>query len=151
MGAGVTGLNGNGRRRGRRRSAYVPMSEINVTPFVDVMLVLLIVFMVAAPLLTVGVPIELPETRAKPLQGDTEPLTVSVTPEGKIFLQESEVDLDTLAPKLVAIAKSGYDERIYVRGDRTVNYGNVMRVMGVLNEAGFRRIGLVTDIERDEK
>lgn len=150
MGSGVTGINGNGRRRGKRRSAYVPMSEINVTPFVDIMLVLLIVFMVAAPLLTVGVPIELPETRAKPLQGDTEPLTVSVAPDGKIFLQETEVDLDTLAPKLVAIAKAGYDERIYVRGDRTVNYGNVMRVMGVLNQAGFRRIGLVTDIERTE-
>src|ERR687897_2704078 len=141
MGTALGGAGTAGGRRGSRRSYRRLNSEINVTPFVDVMLVLLIVFMVAAPLLTVGVPIELPETRAKPLQGDTEPLTVSVTPEGKIFLQEAEVDLDTLAPKLVAIAKSGYDERIYVRGDRTVNYGNVMRVMGVLNEAGFRRIG----------
>jgi biopolymer transport protein TolR len=123
------------------------MSEINVTPFVDVMLVLLIIFMVAAPLLTVGVPIELPETRAKPLQGDNEPLTVSVKQDGRLFLQNSEVGLDTLTPKLVAIAKNGYEERIFVRADKAVGYGDVMRVMGELNRAGFRRIGLVTDSE----
>ncbi len=123
------------------------MSEINVTPFVDVMLVLLIVFMVAAPLLTVGVPIELPETQAKALQGDNEPLTVSVTPDGKIYLQNTEIELETLTPKLLAIAKNGYKERIFVRGDRLVDYGNVMKVMGVLNRAGFNRIGLVTDSE----
>jgi biopolymer transport protein TolR len=123
------------------------MSEINVTPFVDVMLVLLIVFMVTAPLLTVGVPIELPETRANPIQGDSEPLTVSVAPDGMIYLQETEIDLDTLAPKLIAIAKEGYDQRIFVRGDRSVDYGNVMKVMGVLNRAGFRRIALVTETE----
>ncbi len=150
MGIAFTGTSGSPRRSGRRRrSSYQPMSEINVTPFVDVMLVLLIVFMVAAPLLTVGVPIELPETKAKPLQGDNEPLTVSVSPDGKIFLQETEIDLDTLAPKLVAIARNGYDERIFVRGDRNVGYGNVMKVMGVLNRAGFKRIGLVTDIEQE--
>ena len=126
------------------------MSEINVTPFVDVMLVLLIVFMVAAPLLTVGVPIELPETKANPLQGDNEPLTVTVTDDGKIFLQETEIELDTLAPKLVAIAKNGYEERIFVRGDRNVDYGNVMKVMGVLNKAGFKRIGLVTETEQTD-
>ncbi len=152
MGASTTGgFGSSGRRRGRRRASYVPMSEINVTPFVDVMLVLLIVFMVAAPLLTVGVPIELPETKAKPLEGDNEPLTVSVSPDGKVFLQDTEIELDTLAPKLIAISKNGYDERVFVRGDRTVNYGNVMKVMGVLNEAGFKRIGLVTEIERTEK
>jgi len=123
------------------------MSEINVTPFVDVMLVLLIVFMVAAPLLTVGVPIQLPETQAKPLQGDNEPLTVSVSNDGKLYLQNSEITLDTLAPKLIAIAKNGYTERVFVRGDKSVDYGNVMKVMGVLNQAGFKRIGLVTDIE----
>jgi biopolymer transport protein TolR len=123
------------------------MSEINVTPFVDVMLVLLIIFMVAAPLLTVGVPIELPETRAKPLQGDNEPLTVSVKQDGRVFLQNSEVGLDTLTPKLVAIAKNGYEERIFVRADKTVGYGDVMKVMGELNRAGFRKIGLVTDSE----
>jgi biopolymer transport protein TolR len=144
MGAGVTATGGNG-RRSRRRSAYVPMHEINVTPFVDVMLVLLIVFMVTAPLLTVGVPIELPETRANPIQGDSEPLTVSVAPDGLIYLQETEIDLDTLAPKLIAIAKEGYDQRIFVRGDRSVGYGDIMKVMGVLNQAGFRRIALVTE------
>ena len=145
MGAGTQGGGHGGRRK--RRSSYVPMSEINVTPFVDVMLVLLIVFMVTAPLLTVGGPIELPETRANPLQGDTEPLTVTVAPDGAVFLQETEVDLDTLAPKLVAIAKEGYDQRICVRGDRSVGYGDVMRVMGVLNQSGFRRIALVSETE----
>jgi biopolymer transport protein TolR len=140
MGAGS---NSTGRRRGKRRHA--PMNDMNVAPLVDVMLVLLIVFMVTAPLLTVGVPIELPQTRANPLQGDSEPLTVSVAPDGLIYLQETEIDLDTLAPKLIAIAKEGYDQRIFVRGDRSVDYGNVMRVMGVLNRAGFRRIALVTE------
>jgi len=150
MSAAVQGkTGGDGRRGRRRRSSYMPISEINVTPFVDVMLVLLIVFMVAAPLLTVGVPIELPETKANPLQGDTEPLTVSVQPDGKVFLQNTEVELDTLTPKLIAIARNGYEERIFVRGDRSVDYGYVMKVMGVLNKAGFRRIGLVTETERD--
>ena len=145
MGAGTQARGDGGRRK--RRSAYTPMSEINVTPFVDVMLVLLIVFMVTAPLLTVGVPIELPETQANPIQGDSEPLTVSVAPDGLIFLQETEIELDTLAPKLIAIANEGYDQRIFVRGDRSVGYGDVMRVMGVLNKAGFRRIALVTETE----
>ncbi len=120
------------------------MSEINVTPFVDVMLVLLIVFMVAAPLLTTGVPIELPETQAKPLQGDNEPLAITIKTDGTIYLQETEIDLDTLAPKLTAIAKNGFEERIFVRGDKSIDYGTVMKVMGVLNKAGFKRIGLVT-------
>ena len=146
----ATGPRSTRRRGRRRRSSFQPMNEINVTPFVDVFLVLLIVFMVAAPLLTVGVPIELPETSANPLQGDNEPLTVSVTTDGKIFLQETEIELDTLAPKLVAIAKNGYDERIFVRGDRSVGYGDVMKVMGVLNKAGFKRIGLVTETEQTD-
>ncbi|MET0482247.1 MAG: protein TolR [Aestuariivirgaceae bacterium] len=146
MGSSLASL-GSGGRRGRRRKVFAPMSEINVTPFVDVMLVLLIIFMVAAPLLTVGVPIELPETRAKPLQGDNEPLTVSVKQDGRVFLQNSEVGLDTLTPKLVAIAKNGYEERVFVRADKTVGYGDVMKVMGELNRAGFRKIGLVTDSE----
>ena len=137
-----------GRRGGRGANRrYRPLSEINVTPFVDVMLVLLIVFMVTAPLLTVGVPIELPETQANPIQGDSEPLTVTVTPDGLVYLQETEIDLDTLAPKLIAIANEGYDQRIFVRGDRSVGYGDVMKVMGVLNKAGFRRIALVTETE----
>jgi biopolymer transport protein TolR len=132
----------------RRRRASRPMSEINVTPMVDVMLVLLIIFMVTAPLLTVGVPIELPKTEAKQLEGDKEPLTISVDPEGKVFLQDSELKLEEIVPKLTAIAKNGYDERIFVRGDRRVNYGVVMRVMGTISAAGFRRIALISDLEQ---
>ncbi len=147
MGGSTSGFEPQSRGKRRRRSSYAPMSEINVTPFVDVFLVLLIVFMVAAPLLTVGVPIELPETKAKPLQGDKEPLTVSVKPDGRVFLQDSLIELDTLAPKLLAITNNGYTERIFVRGDKNVNYGKVMKVMGVLNRAGFKRIGLVTTEE----
>ncbi len=143
MGAGVQmpgGRSGGGRRR---RRSHV-MSDINVTPLVDVMLVLLIVFMVSAPLLTVGVPIDLPQSRAKPMEGDTEPITVSVKPDGQIYLQETPVTAEELVPKLQAIAREGYDERIYVRGDKSSDYGTIMQVMGRLSAAGFRRIGLVT-------
>jgi biopolymer transport protein TolR len=135
------------RRKPRRR--HTPMAEINVTPFVDVMLVLLIIFMVAAPLLTVGVPIDLPETQAKALEGDTEPITVSIGADGKIFLQDEEVEADRLVSVLQAMAKGGLDERIFVRGDRNADYGTIMRVMGRLNSAGYRRIGLVTLEETD--
>lgn len=146
MAGGVMkGAGGGSRRRKNRHS--VPMAEINVTPFVDVMLVLLIVFMVTAPLLSVGVPIELPKTEAKQLSGEKEPLTVSVDVKGRIFLQETEVKLSEVVSKLVAIAKSGYKERIYVRGDKNANYGAVMKVMGTLSKAGFSRIALVTDSE----
>jgi|SRR5687767_5419389 biopolymer transport protein TolR len=147
MGTALSGAGTAGGRRGSRRSYRRLNSDINVTPFVDVMLVLLIVFMVAAPLLTVGVPIELPETKAKPMQGDTEPLTVTVASDGKVFLQETQVDLGTLVPKLEAISENGYEERIFVRGDKSAGYGEVMQVMGALNAAGFRRIGLVTDAQ----
>ena len=123
------------------------MSEINVTPFVDVMLVLLIVFMVAAPLLTVGVPIELPKTEANPLQEDKEPLTISVDTQGRVFLQETEIEIDKLVPKLLAISANGYEERVFVRGDKDVDYGAVMKVMGRVSAAGFKRIGLVTELE----
>ena len=142
MGAGVNGPARAGGRRGRQR--HQPMAEINVTPFVDVMLVLLIIFMVTAPLLTVGVPIDLPKTQAKQLSSDSEPLTVSVGKEGKIFLQEREIGLDEIVPKLVAITKSGYDQRIFVRGDGEANYATIMQVMGALSAAGFRRLALVT-------
>ncbi|MGI9382051.1 MAG: protein TolR [Methyloligellaceae bacterium] len=145
MGAAVS--NGKSRSRTRKRVRYQPMSEINVTPFVDVMLVLLIIFMVTAPLLTVGVPIELPKTEAKQLEGEKEPLTISVNRDGRIFLQETEIKLDEIVPKLVAITRSGYDERIYVRGDRRSNYGAIMKVMGTISAAGFRRIALVTELE----
>lgn len=140
------GRAGKGGRRGRR---HVLMSEINVTPFVDVMLVLLIIFMVAAPLLTVGVPIDLPETQAKALNSETQPITISVDQEGKVFLQETEVALDEIVAKLEAIGSTGYDERIYVRGDRTADYGTVMRVMARISAAGFRNLGLVTLQEQD--
>ena len=143
MGASVGSAGQSGRRR-RRRSSYQPMSEINVTPFVDVMLVLLIVFMVAAPLLTVGVPIELPETKAKELSGDKEPITITVKPDGKLFLQETEIELKDLLNKLKAAKQNGYKDRIFVRGDKTVDYGKIMTVMGALNREGFTRIGLVT-------
>ena len=136
-----------GKRRQRRRSV---MSEINVTPFVDVMLVLLIIFMVSAPLLTVGVPIDLPQTQAKALDQDREPLTVSVNGKGQVFLQNSEIKVEDLVAKLEAItqARGGMDERIYVRGDRKVDYGTVMRVMGRLSAAGFHRVALVTEVEQ---
>ncbi|HET9903970.1 MAG TPA: protein TolR [Xanthobacteraceae bacterium] len=145
--ASVGGPASYGRRRHRRRPV---MSEINVTPFVDVMLVLLIIFMVSAPLLTVGVPLDLPQTQAKGLDQDREPLTVSVNVQGQVFLQNSEVKLDELVPKLQAITQSrgGLDERIYVRGDRKVDYGTVMKVMGRLSTAGFRRVALVTEVEQ---
>jgi len=139
---------GHLRRRSRSGRNYQPMSEINVTPFVDVMLVLLIIFMVTAPLLTVGVPIDLPRTDAKQLEGDKQPLTISVTSEGKVFLQEMEIPLGEIVPKLVAITKSGYNERIFVRGDRSTNYGTVMKVMATISAAGFRRIALVTELEK---
>jgi len=137
-----------GKRRHRRNPV---MSEINVTPMVDVMLVLLIIFMVSAPLLTVGVPIDLPQTQASSLdQADKEPLAISVNTDGKVFLQNTEIKLDELVPKLRAIsqARGGNDERIYVRGDKTVDYGTVMKVMGRLSAAGFRKVALVTEVEQ---
>jgi biopolymer transport protein TolR len=127
------------------------MAEINVTPMVDVMLVLLIIFMVAAPLLTVGVPIDLPQTQAKTLDIDKEPLTLSVKVDGKVFLGENtEIQLDELVSKLTAItaARAGMDERIFVRGDKKVDYGTVMKVMGRLSAAGFKRVALVTEVEQ---
>jgi biopolymer transport protein TolR len=137
----------SGRHQRRRRSV---MSEINVTPMVDVMLVLLIIFMISAPLLTVGVPIDLPQTQAKSIDQDREPLTISVNTQGQVFLQNTEIGLDELLPKLRAItqARAGNDERIYVRGDRKVDYGTVMKVMGRLSGAGFHRVALVTEIEQ---
>ena len=134
-------------RRSRRRTSHV-MSEINVTPMVDVMLVLLIIFMVSAPLLTVGVAIDLPQTQAKSLDQDREPLTVTVNDKGQVYLQNTDIKLDELIPKLQAIAKNGGDERIYVRGDRKVDYGTVMRVMGRLSAAGYRRVALITEVEQ---
>ena len=149
MSVGSKGYSGRGgRRRGGRRRAL--MSEINVTPFVDVMLVLLIIFMVAAPLLTVGVPIDLPETQAKALNSETQPITISINEAGQVYIQETEVPIDEVVPKLQAIAKTGYDERIYVRGDKTADYGTVMKVMARVSSAGFRNLGLVS-LQEQEK
>ncbi|WP_075215238.1 protein TolR [Mongoliimonas terrestris] len=148
MGMGGVGHgSGGGRRRGRRRRSAAVMSEINVTPLVDVMLVLLIIFMVAAPLLTVGVPIDLPETAAKPMEGQTDPINISVDAEGRVFLQDSEIPADEVVAKLQAIAKNGVEDRIYVRGDRAADYGTVMRVMARISAAGFKKIGLITTEE----
>lgn len=133
---------------GRHRPGRTkPMAEINVTPLVDVMLVLLIVFMIAAPLLTVGVAVDLPETAANPIQDTGEPLTVTVAADGVIFVQDTPVEYENLIPHLEAIATAGYDQRIFIRGDKNRAYGDVVRVMGRINAAGFRRIGLVTDPE----
>ena len=141
-------VSAGGSRRRRRRAV---MSEINVTPFVDVMLVLLIVFMVSAPLLTVGVPIDLPQSQAKTLEQNNEPLAISINQQGQIFLQKDEIKLDDLLPKLKAIidARGGTsNELIYIRGDKTVAYGTMMRVMGRISGAGYHRVALVTDIEQ---
>jgi biopolymer transport protein TolR len=147
MAMNMAGSSGGGGRRGRRRAV---MAEINVTPMVDVMLVLLIIFMVSAPLLTVGVPLDLPQTQAKSLDQDKNPLTLSVNLKGQVFLNDTEIGLDDLVTKLKAIteARGGLDERIFVRGDKKVDYGTVMKVMGRLSAAGFRRVALVTEVDQ---
>jgi biopolymer transport protein TolR len=139
-----------GKRRHHRRGV---MSEINVTPMVDVMLVLLIIFMVSAPLLTVGVPIDLPQSQAKTIEQDKEPLTVSVNDKGQIFLQNSEITVEDLVPKMQAVAQArgGTEARVYVRGDKKVDYGTMMQVMGRLSSAGFHRVALVTEFEQGAK
>jgi biopolymer transport protein TolR len=132
--------------RGARRQRTRPMSEINVTPMVDVMLVLLVIFMVTAPLLTVGVQVDLPKTKASLIPGADEPLTISVNAEGTIFLQETELELAALAPRLAAITGNNPDVRIFVRGDKAISYGRVMEVMGTINAAGFRKVALVAQM-----
>ena len=127
------------------RSKKEPMSEINVTPFVDVMLVLLIIFMVTAPLLTVGVQVDLPESAADSLPDDQEPLTVTINSKGEIFIQEHQVTFQKIVPKLLAISKNRTDTRIYVRGDKTINYGRVLEVMGTLSGAGFSKVALISE------
>ena len=145
MGGGVV-ERGQGRKRRRSRSRAKPMSEINVTPFVDVMLVLLIIFMVAAPLLTVGVPIELPETAANALPTeDEEPLTITVTADGLVLIQNTEINRDELIPKLQAVIAERTDDKLFLRADGAIDYASVMEIMGALNAGGFNDIGLVTD------
>jgi biopolymer transport protein TolR len=137
----------------RKRHRQRVMSEINVTPMVDVMLVLLIIFMVSAPLLTVGVPIDLPQSQAKSLDQDKEPLTISVNEKGQVYLQNAEIQVDDLVPKLQAVAEArgGTEARIYVRGDKKVDYGTMMKVMGRLSASGFHRVALVTEFEQGSK
>ena len=136
--------------RARRRERRL-MSEINVTPFVDVMLVLLVVFMITAPLLTVGVPVDLPESTAPEITGADEPLAVTIDSRGVVYLQDTEIALEELAPRLIAVTERNADARIFVRGDRAVDYGKVMAVMGAINEAGFTNIALVTMLPGIEK
>lgn len=147
MGAAIQQSSGDsGRRRGRRRGRAQPMAEINVTPFVDVMLVLLIIFMVAAPLMTVGVPVDLPKTAASALPGDNEePLTVTLTAEGQVQIQTTDVAREELVGKLQAIAAERSSDRVYLRADGAIPYAQVMQVMGALNAGGFSNVGLVTD------
>jgi biopolymer transport protein TolR len=147
MAMNMAGSSGGGGRRGRRRAV---MAEINVTPMVDVMLVLLIIFMVSAPLLTVGVPLDLPQTQAKSLEQDKTPLQLSVDVKGKVFINDTEVAMADLIPKLKAItdARGGMDERIFMRADKKADYGTVAKVMGQLSGAGFKRLALVTEVEQ---
>ena len=128
-----------------KRSSRKPMSEINVTPFVDVMLVLLIIFMVTAPLLTVGVQVDLPESSADSLSEDQEPLTLSINSKGEVFIQEYQVEFEKIVPKILAISNNRTDTRIYVRGDRTINYGRVLEIMGKLSGAGFSKVALISE------
>jgi biopolymer transport protein TolR len=146
MSAAGAGAQGGGRRR-RGGKRHRPMSDINMTPFIDVMLVLLIIFMVAAPLLTAGVPLDLPQTRAAALNIEKQPLTISVKADGKIYLMETAVPRDEIVAKLTAVAGAGQgqDERIYVRGDKAVNYGAIADVMSVITAAGYRKVALITE------
>ena len=139
------GLQGNGKGYGSGRGRYKPLAEINVTPLVDVMLVLLIIFMVTAPLMTTGVTVDLPKTSATPISNDSEPLTVSIKANGDTYLQEEAVPMDQLVPKLQAIAKNNPERRIFVRGDKAVAYGRIMEVMGTIQQGGFTKVALLAE------
>ncbi len=146
MATGRTGTGGGRRRRTKRTMA--PMAEINMTPFIDVMLVLLIVFMIAAPLLTVGVPLDLPQTKAGPINIDQKPLTVSIDEKGRVYLQEKEIQPAEITAALAGTARQGFDERIYVRGAKSVGYGRVMEIMAVITKAGYKRVAMITEPEK---
>lgn len=145
MVAGAAG-SGRRRRRGRRGGA---INEINMTPFIDVMLVLLIIFMVAAPMMTAGVPIDLPQTKAAPLNSDSTPVTLSIKQTGQVFLGETELTDEAIVGKLAEVAKSGFDERVFVRGDKRVDYGRVAQVMSIVTTAGYKRVALVTEVDQN--
>jgi biopolymer transport protein TolR len=138
--------NGGSAVSGRHYKRVAQISQINVTPMVDVMLVLLVVFMITAPLLTVGVPIDLPKTEAGRIVGQDEPLVISMNGAGKLFLQDTEITLDQLVPRLLAISQNKRDTRIFLRADQTIPYGQVMQVMGAMNQAGFSRVALITEL-----
>ncbi|GBU18657.1 MULTISPECIES: biopolymer transporter ExbD [Methylobacterium] len=140
--AGAAAGGGKRRRRGRRGA---PINEINMTPFIDVVLVLLIVFMVAAPMMTVGVPLDLPQSKASPLNSDTKPVTLSIRQTGQVFLENDELTDDTIIPRLTETAKSGFEERVFVRGDKRVDYGRVAQVMAIVTGGGFKKVALVTE------
>jgi biopolymer transport protein TolR len=143
----ASGNSGSGRRRGRRgRGGRKAMSEINVTPMVDVMLVLLVIFMVTAPLITAGVDVDLPKASATQMTGQDEPLVVSLTKDGVVYIMDSEVDRDDLVAKLRAITENKQETRIFVKGDKAVDYGQVMDLMGRINEAGFSKVALIADL-----
>ena len=146
MSATTAGRAGGRRRRGVPR--YGAMAEINMTPFIDVMLVLLIIFMVAAPLLATGVPIDLPQTKAAPLNIESKPVSVSIDEKGALFLMEAPVRQEDLAEKLKGVAKQGFEERIYVRGAKAVNYGRVAEIMSLVTAAGYKKVALVTEPEK---
>ena len=145
MTAGAAG--GGGRRRRRARQAAA-INEINMTPFIDVMLVLLIIFMVAAPMMTAGVPLDLPQTKAAPLNSESTPVTLSIKATGQVFLGEAELTDEAIVGKLAEAAKSGFDERIFVRGDKRVDYGRVAQVMSIVTTAGYKRVALVTEVDQ---
>lgn len=130
----------------RRRMRGRPMTEINVAPFVDVMLVLVVIFMIAAPLLTVGVPVDLPKAAVDPLNDEKEPLIITVDAEGRVYLQETEIEESVLIPRLVAVSEANPDLRVFVRGDRAINYGRVVEVMGLVSEAGFAKVALIAEV-----
>jgi biopolymer transport protein TolR len=142
MSVSLSSLSGSNRRRGQK---YTPRAEINVTPMVDVMLVLLVVFMITAPLMTSGVPVDLPEADANALNADAEPLTITIMADGSVYLMETEIEVENLVPKLQAIAANGMQERIFLRADKNTDYGSVMNVMARVHKAGFVNLGLVTD------
>ena len=148
MGMSVGAAYKSGGRRKRGVPRYGAMAEINMTPFIDVMLVLLIIFMVAAPLLATGVPIDLPETKAAALNIDQKPLSVAVDDKGDIFVMDQPVAVEQLAERIQSLAKAGFDERIYVRGSRQVNYGRVAQVMSIITSAGYKKVALVTEQEK---
>ena len=148
MGMSVAGGGSSGGRRRRGVPRYGAMAEINMTPFIDVMLVLLIIFMVAAPLLATGVPIDLPETKAAALNIDQKPISIAIDEKGQVFLMDEQVAVEALTDRIKAIAKAGYDERIYVRGSKAVNYGRVAQVMSLVTSAGYKKVALVTEQEK---